>query len=100
MSQELLTDAEKQHQSEADQARIIAARTEERAQPGNGYLVLSKPEFLKALGFKDDLDILGVRWTKNELKVALRGEAIHWQGGQIMKTNPVMTNKQRDGRSL
>jgi len=77
---------------------ITKAQVEERAQPGSGRFKVSEVELLKSLGFDliDDIAITGVRWIRGVLSIDLKGHAIHWQGGEIVNTNPIRTDTQEN----
>ena len=64
---------------------------------GNGWLMLTKDELLKALGLTlGEFDVLGIRWSpsREEMKVALRSDQIPWMGGEIVSINPIHTEKE------
>ena len=63
---------------------------------GQGWVVLSKAQLLKAAGLQGDFLVEGAkwRWQDGTLKLTLQSEEIPWMGGQIVETNPVRTEKQ------
>lgn len=78
---------------EQAEATLLAKRLKS---PGDGWLILSKNDLLKALGLKGDFDVLGLRWSgsREEVKIALRSHEIPWMGGEIVSTNPIHTEKE------
>ena len=77
---------------------IGEARAEERSRPGEGRLTVSRDELLQLLGLPKDIEVTGVAWTRAKgLAIGLRGHQIHWQGGEIVSTNPIVSESQRDG---
>ena len=64
--------------------------------PGNGWIILTKVQLLKALGLNGEFDVLGVRWSgqSQEIKVDLRSFEIGWRGGRIVQTDPIRTEKE------
>ena len=78
---------------EQAEAALLARRLET---PGNGWIMLSKDELLKALGLTGEFDVLGLRWSSShkEVKVALRSRQIPWMGGEIVSRNPIHTEKE------
>ena len=66
--------------------------------PGQGWAYLSEDAILIALGFNltDDVSIVVTGWspTERRLRIDLQGFAIPWQGGEILSTDPIQTEKQ------
>ena len=65
--------------------------------PGNGWLVMSKKELLKAMGLPSGLEVLGVRWSSvlEEFRIIVRGDEVPWMGGEIVHKTPIRTEKQK-----
>ncbi len=78
---------------EEGEAVLLARRLKS---PGNGWILLSKNDLLKALGLTGEFDVLGIRWSssREEVKVALRSHEIPWMGGEIVSLNPIHTEKE------
>ena len=85
--------------AEARKAMVEQSKAAERAAPGVGKLTVPEQKLLEILGFAGnaDIQITGLSWSEKALHIDLVGQAIHWQGGDIVSTDPVTTDTQAAG---
>jgi len=78
---------------------VEESRAGERTQPGAGRMTIPKDDFLKMLGLKGEFAVTGVSYRQQTLYVDLVSSQIHWQGGAIVQTDPVLTDTQERGEA-
>jgi len=83
--------------------KVVIVEMKPDPEVGDGFIWVDKHELLRAAGLPESFQVTGVKWSfiNENLKITVRSEEIPKVGGEIVKTNPIHTEKEiRDALRL